>query len=566
MNCTTCKRELPDPPGRVCVHCGTPIAKGGKAARDPLIGAEVAQRFRVEELIGQGGMGKVYRARHLSLDKLVCLKMLKPSLLDDPTLVGRFEREAKAASRINHQNCIQVLDFGRSGEEGTLFIAMEYVQGKDLRLVLRDEWPIDEGRLCNIMAQVCSALAEAHSQNVLHRDLKPENIMVEQRRDRADFVKVLDFGIAKIMDSDVPGLTRADVVCGTPQYMAPEQATGSALDARCDLYAVGVILYQLTTGSLPFDGQNSMEVLTKHVNEPPLPPRTKMPQAPISEAMEKLILRALEKDPAARPQTALEFQKLLEEVGALYKATGGKSATPANAQAAASGVIAPGGPKPTGAKATGAAAGAKGTGATASKATGAQPPKATGATGTAGKSAPEKAASEAALAQAGDGAPAAATGSKRPLYIGLGVAAALVVSLGAMFAARQSTPPPTILQAADAPKTGPGATATGSNPGPATGATNTNSVAAASKRDPKRAADLVEQAHQKTRDGNTAAARDLFEEAIEFDDANAEAHFGLGGLFRETKPARAREEYEKARKLDSAKYGDQVQIILSTLP
>ncbi|HET9753957.1 MAG TPA: serine/threonine-protein kinase, partial [Myxococcales bacterium] len=312
------------PPGsaRACAHCGAALRQAPARAtslgfgfssrqRDPLLGHVVAGRFKLEEMIGQGGMGTVYRARHLALDRVVCLKMLRPALLEDPTVVGRFEREAKAASRLNHANSIQVLDFGRNESDGTLFIAMEYVQGKDLRVVLRDEWPLPETRLCNIMAQVLAALGEAHAHNVVHRDLKPENIMVEQRSDHTDFVTVLDFGIAKILDSDLPGLTRSDVVCGTPQYMAPEQATGTQLDARCDLYAVGVILYQMATGHLPFDGQNSMEVLTRHVNEPPVPPRQRAPSAPISAAMEALILRALAKDPAARPQTAEQFRQLL---------------------------------------------------------------------------------------------------------------------------------------------------------------------------------------------------------------------------------------------------------------
>ena len=294
------------------------------SAADPLVGTVISGRFRVDDLIGQGGMGKVYRARHLALDRTIVLKMLKPQLLEDPTLVGRFEREAKAASRLNHPNVIQVLDFGRLENDGTLYIVMEHVQGKDLRLVLRDDWPLAEERLCNIMAQVCSALGEAHVNDVIHRDLKPENVMVEARRDQPDHVKVLDFGIAKILGPDVPalprqgavrvaegdqpGLTRHDVVCGTPQYMAPEQATGSALDERCDLYAVGVILYQMTTGHLPFDGASAMEVLTRHVNEAPVPPRQRQPDAPISEAMERLILRSLEKDPAKRPQTAEQFR------------------------------------------------------------------------------------------------------------------------------------------------------------------------------------------------------------------------------------------------------------------
>ena len=337
--CPRCARVLPPGAAKVCVYCGNSLAAparpnvslgfgfSGRPARDPLIGQTLAGRFKIEELIGQGGMGRVYRARHLALDRQVCLKVLKTALLDDPTLVGRFEREAKAASRLNHPNGIQVLDFGRA-DTGALYIVMEYVQGKDLRAVLRDEWPLPEERLCNIMAQVLAALAEAHAHSVVHRDLKPENIMVEQRRDQPDFVKVLDFGIAKILDSDMPGLTRNDVVCGTPQYMAPEQATGTALDARCDLYAVGVIMYQMTTGHLPFDGQNSMEVLTKHVHEQPVPPRRRKPDAPISAEMEAVILRALQKDPLLRPQTAEEFRQLLLELPLRKRAAKMESSAP----------------------------------------------------------------------------------------------------------------------------------------------------------------------------------------------------------------------------------------------
>ncbi|HZR10780.1 MAG TPA: protein kinase [Myxococcales bacterium] len=298
-----------------------------------MIGETVAGRFRIEELIGQGGMGKVYRARHLALDRLVCLKMLRPALLEDPTVVGRFEREAMAASRLNHPNSIQVLDFGRNPADGALYIVMEYVQGKDLREVLRDEWPMQEERLCRIVSQVLAALAEAHAHNVIHRDLKPENIMLEQRRNHPDFVKVLDFGIAKVLDSDLPGLTRSDVVCGTPQYMAPEQATGGQLDARCDLYAVGIILYQMATAQLPFDGPNAMDVLTRQVNELPVPPRKREPRAPISPAMEALILRVLAKDPAARPQSAEAFRQLLLAIPAGGSAARPDAATPARGTA-----------------------------------------------------------------------------------------------------------------------------------------------------------------------------------------------------------------------------------------
>jgi len=322
-SCPRCLRPLPPTANALCVYCGASLTPSQPKNRplparstDPLVGRTVAGRFNVEELIGQGGMGKVYRARHLALDRPVVLKILKPALLEDPTIVGRFEREAKAASRLNHPNVIQVLDFGRQEKDGSLYIVMEFVQGKDLRVILRDEWPLAEDRLCNIMAQVCAALSEAHAHNIIHRDLKPENVMVEERRDQPDFVKVLDFGIAKLLDAEGPGLTSVDVVCGTPQYMAPEQATGTHLDARCDLYAVGVILYQMATGHLPFDGANSMEVLTKQVHDRPIPPRQRQPDAPISEAMEALILRSLEKDAARRPQTAEQFRDELLAVPA----------------------------------------------------------------------------------------------------------------------------------------------------------------------------------------------------------------------------------------------------------
>src|SRR6266852_2728992 len=368
-SCPRCQRALPAAAKRLCVYCGAPLVRGATdpgfrpshpGMADPLVGTVISGRFRVDDLIGQGGMGKVYRARHLALERTVVLKMLKPQLLEDPTLVGRFEREAKAASRLNHPNVIQVLDFGRLENDGTLYIVMEHVQGKDLRLVLRDDWPLGEERLCNIMAQVCSALGEAHVNDVIHRDLKPENVMVEVRRDQPDHVKVLDFGIAKILgpdvpplarqgivrlaDGDQPGLTRHDVVCGTPQYMAPEQATGSALDERCDLYALGVILYQMATGHLPFDGASSMEVLTRHVNEAPIPPRQRQPDAPISEAMERLILRALAKDPAMRPQTAEQFRDELLAVPGQARSTArattpSRSSTPVPQTAARSGPL-----------------------------------------------------------------------------------------------------------------------------------------------------------------------------------------------------------------------------------
>ncbi len=283
---------------------------------DDYIGKMVAAKYRVEQMIGEGGMGKVYKATQVALDKPVVLKVLRQALLGDERTVARFQREAKAASRLNHPNSISVLDFGQA-EDGAMFIAMEYVQGKDLHNILSREWPLPESRVIRIMGQVLSALADAHGAGVIHRDLKPENIMVEQRRNEADFVKVLDFGIAKIVDGtdeEGPALTRAGFVCGTPEYMSPEQARGAKLDHRSDLYAVGVILYQLTSGMLPFDSDSAVGFATKHLTEVPLPPSKRRPDAKISPSMERLITKALAKNPDDRPQTAEQFRAELNTI------------------------------------------------------------------------------------------------------------------------------------------------------------------------------------------------------------------------------------------------------------
>jgi len=281
------------------------------------VGKVVARKYSVEQLIGEGGMGRVYRARQLVLDKRVVLKVLHQELLSDARTVARFQREARAASRLNHPNSINILDFGVA-EDGELFIAMEYVDGHDLHHLLTNEWPLSEPRIIRIVSQVLSALADAHSAGVIHRDLKPENVMVEPRRGgESDVVKVLDFGIAKIMDTAEagPALTRAGFVCGTPEYMSPEQAKGAPLDPRSDLYSVGVLLFQLVTRRLPFEADTAVGFATKHLTEPPPPPSRFRPGG-CSAEMEQLILKALSKDPSARPQTAEDFLEALNSLPA----------------------------------------------------------------------------------------------------------------------------------------------------------------------------------------------------------------------------------------------------------
>ncbi len=307
--CAECKNAIEEA-ARFCPFCGA--AAAGAAAEDPWLGRVVNGKFRVEALVGQGGMGRVYRARHLTLDRAVVLKMLHRAYSGDPAVAQRFQREARAASRLDHPNSIAVLDFGEA-EDGTLFMAMEHLAGKDLGRILAAEFPLGEARIVRIGAQILSALAEAHAQGIVHRDLKPENVMVELRRGEADFVKVLDFGIAKITvpGASEPKLTQAGLVCGTPEYMSPEQAHGDDLDLRSDLYSMGVILYQLATGALPFSSDTPVGFLMKHLSEAPTPARARNPEVEVSPALDAVIAKALEKDPAKRFQSADEMRAAL---------------------------------------------------------------------------------------------------------------------------------------------------------------------------------------------------------------------------------------------------------------
>jgi eukaryotic-like serine/threonine-protein kinase len=306
VNCPSCSTET-TPHAQFCGACGNALPRENEG--DSYLGQVVARKYRVEKLLGEGGMGRVYRANQLVLEKPVVLKLLHPTLQKDARTVARFQREAKAASRLNHPNSIDVLDFGQT-DDGALFIAMEFVDGRDLHQVLTDDWPLPEPRVIRIVTQVLSALADAHQAGVIHRDLKPENVMVMDRRGgESDVVKVLDFGIAKIVDGtseEGPSLTRTGFVCGTPEYMSPEQARGAPLDARSDLYSVGVLLYQMVTRQLPFSSDSAMGYATKHLTEDPKPPNTLRPGC-CSRELEALVLWALRKEPADRPQTAVAF-------------------------------------------------------------------------------------------------------------------------------------------------------------------------------------------------------------------------------------------------------------------
>jgi serine/threonine-protein kinase len=290
---------------------------------DPLIGRVIAGKMRVDELLGKGGMGRVYRATHTALKKSVAVKVLLPGEDRDPTRVTRFRREALAASRLDHPHSVQILDFGEDGEDGLLYLAMEYLEGEDLGSVLR-RGPITLERTRAIMLQVLGALAAAHDRDVVHRDLKPGNIMVLAKADDEghliDHAKVCDFGLAKVMAPEAGSiaapLTRLGTALGTPSYMSPEQAQGDPVDAKTDVYSCGAILYRMVTGALPFptDPDRPWEVLAKHVFEEPRPISELVPG--IDPRIEELIASAMAKDPKARP-TARELRKRLESLRGL---------------------------------------------------------------------------------------------------------------------------------------------------------------------------------------------------------------------------------------------------------
>jgi serine/threonine protein kinase len=294
------------------------MSVGGPAApgtEDPLLGRVLSERYRILRKLGEGGMGVVYLAEHVVIEKKIALKVLFPDLTRRADLIQRFMQEAKSASRIGHENVIDITDFGQS-PEGYVFIAMEYLSGQDLGQVLKTTGSLPWSRAQPIVVQIVKALRAAHDRGIIHRDMKPENIFVIPRDDGREFVKVLDFGIAKVMglDEDVPRLTRTGMIFGTPEYMSPEQAQGQRVDHRVDIYAVGCIMFHILTGRVPFKAESFMGILSKHMMEAPESPRALNPA--IDAGVEAVILKAMEKDPGKRFQTMRELLQALVPGGA----------------------------------------------------------------------------------------------------------------------------------------------------------------------------------------------------------------------------------------------------------
>jgi serine/threonine-protein kinase len=290
----------------------TAAADGREPPSDPRIGLEVAERYRLVRQIGRGGMGAVFEAVHVVTGRRLAVKMLHPGLGRIPEIARRFEREARAVSRLTHPNIVSVVDFGAMGD-GTLYLVMELLGGRSLAKEAKQ--PLPAPRALAILRQVLEALAHAHDQGVVHRDLKPDNIMLVDAgasAEERDIVKLLDFGIAKLVgEARARGddtLTQVGVAFGTPDYMAPEQALGEAVDARADLYAVGVIAYELLCGARPFVSDDKVAVLRMHVAlEPP-----RLDDARHAPALRELLGRALEKRPQDRFQSAQEMLRALD--------------------------------------------------------------------------------------------------------------------------------------------------------------------------------------------------------------------------------------------------------------
>ncbi|MCY1053976.1 serine/threonine-protein kinase [Nannocystis sp. SCPEA4] len=310
-------KTLPIDPGARTVRTDDAGATTSTTGPDPRIGALLKGTYTLERRLGAGGMGAVYLAQHALIRKKVAIKILAPEYAHKPELKERFLREARAAAAIDHDNVIEIHDFGET-PDGAAFFVMEYLEGEDLAAVIEREAPLPWPRVRDIAVQLCRALQAAHARGIVHRDMKPGNCFCLVR-DGLDVLKVLDFGIAKLQNPDEgvgQALTRTGMIFGTPEYMSPEQAQGAPHDHRVDIYALGVILFEMLTGEAPFVADTFMGLLNKHMFDAPPRPRDLAPEADIPAAAEAVVLKAMQKDPALRFQSMDELAAALRDVDA----------------------------------------------------------------------------------------------------------------------------------------------------------------------------------------------------------------------------------------------------------
>ncbi len=316
MECPSCHKPT-DGSERFCKHCGSPVPTASVEGADPMLGQVLGGKFRVIKILGEGGMGAVYEGEQMLGTKArkVAIKTLHAHLSTDPKIQARFQRECGTIAELEHPNTIQVYDFGTT-TEGQLYIVMEYVQGRSLADVLEKDGPMQPPRVDAVMRQVAGSLEEAHGRGIVHRDLKPDNIVLTDRAGQKEFVKVLDFGIAKRggeEDKNEQKLTQQGMVLGTPPYMSPEQFTGQLVDARSDIYALGVMGYEMLTGKLPWTAETPWEWATQHMTVQPYPV-DQLPEGLLApEPMRAAIMRAMAKKPDERFATVKDFYEAFSQ-------------------------------------------------------------------------------------------------------------------------------------------------------------------------------------------------------------------------------------------------------------
>ncbi len=310
--CIACKQEFSGDEV-TCPNDGTTLTP---LTMENSIGSTIGDKYEILAVIGGGAMGLVYKARHTLMKRVVAVKMLHPNMLPDAGTIMRFKKEAEALSCLNHPNILTVFDFGIS-TQGQPYLVTDYLEGQTLAELLEQSPIVPWQRTVNIFMQVCSALAHAHKNGVIHRDIKPSNIMLTEFEDQTDFIKILDFGIAKVITEETENssqLTRTGEVFGSPLYMSPEQCRGKSLDARSDIYSLGCVMFRTLTGQPAFFGQDLVECLYKHVNEPAPSLNEVAPEANIPADLEAIVLKSLNKDPLARYQSMGELREALGTV------------------------------------------------------------------------------------------------------------------------------------------------------------------------------------------------------------------------------------------------------------
>jgi eukaryotic-like serine/threonine-protein kinase len=330
-SCPACNSRYDDDV-KFCQKDGqeTIVDKERRGSGADLVGTVIAERYRLIRKLGEGGMGEVYLAEHVHIEKRVALKLLRPEVLSNQEALTRFKQEARSASSIGHENIIGIDDFGTLSD-GRVYLTMEFLEGAPLSDMIDDPLPLD--RAINILVQTGRGLAAAHAKGIVHRDMKPENIYVTQREGRPDVPKILDFGIAKISGTDGnQHLTRTGTIFGTPFYMSPEQALGQNIDHRADIYAMGVIMYEVFTGTVPFKAESFMGILTQHITVPPPPPMKRAMEnaRSLPPELEAVILRAMAKKADERYQSMNEVVAALTDI---YRLLAGPGLTAAYAAA-----------------------------------------------------------------------------------------------------------------------------------------------------------------------------------------------------------------------------------------